>query len=88
MQEGGKGSECKWCSVHQSTNPDSPLPFECTPYSFLTLPDTQGQVVYGIPIAKSAIPRLGAVARILGAESISLFVDHPDHTKMLEAIPE
>lgn len=88
MQEGGKGGECKWCSVHQSTNPDSPLPFECTPYNHLTLSDTHEQVVYGIPIAKSAIPRLGAVARILGAESISLFVDHPDHAKMLEAIPE
>ena len=46
------------------------------------------QVVYGIPIAKSAIPRLAAVARILGPDSISLFIDHPDHVRMLEAIPQ
>lgn len=40
-----------------------------------------------MPIAQSAIPRLGAVAHILGENSISLFVDHPDHVRMLEAVP-
>lgn len=39
-------------------------------------------------MAPSAIPRLAAVARILGPNTISLFVDHPDHVRTLENVSE
>ena len=39
-------------------------------------------------MAKSAIPRLAAIAQILGEGAISLFIDHPDHVKMLDEIPQ
>ena len=41
-----------------------------------------------MPVAPSSIPRLGAIARILGSNSISLFVDHPDHVRLLESVSE
>jgi D-serine deaminase-like pyridoxal phosphate-dependent protein len=41
-----------------------------------------------LPVAPSAIPRLGAVVRILGAETITLFVDHPEHVRLLESVSE
>ena len=45
-------------------------------------------MIYGLPVATSSIPRLGAIARILGSNTISLFVDHPDHVRLLESVTE
>jgi D-serine deaminase-like pyridoxal phosphate-dependent protein len=39
-------------------------------------------------VGPSAIPRLGSLVHQLGANTISLFVDHPDHVRLLESIPE
>ncbi|GAM83194.1 hypothetical protein ANO11243_011800 [Dothideomycetidae sp. 11243] len=35
------------------------------------------QIIYGLPVAPSNIPRLARVAHLLGAGSVSLLVDHP-----------
>ncbi|KAM0715849.1 hypothetical protein Q7P37_008363 [Cladosporium fusiforme] len=43
-------------------------------------------VIYGLPVAQSALPRLAAVARILGPNTVSLFVDHPTHIRTLETV--
>lgn len=40
-------------------------------------------VLYGLPVAQSAIPRLAAVARQLGAGAVSVFADHPAHVQAL-----
>ncbi|KAH9844556.1 D-serine dehydratase [Teratosphaeria destructans] len=45
-------------------------------------------IAYGIPIAPSFIPRLASVARVLGPDSIGVFVDHPDHIKLFDDVPE
>lgn len=43
-------------------------------------------MLYGLPVAPSAVPRLAAVARTLGPGSIGLFVDHAHQIKVLDAI--
>lgn len=43
-------------------------------------------VLYGLPVSPSAIPRLATIARILGSGTVGLFVDHPDHIKVLEQV--
>ncbi|KAK3704510.1 hypothetical protein LTR37_013793 [Vermiconidia calcicola] len=43
-------------------------------------------VLYGLPILVSAIPRLAAVARLLGEGRIGVFTDHPSHIKMLDQV--
>ena len=45
-------------------------------------------ILYGLPVAPSAVPRLAAVARLLGEHSIGLFVDHPAHAKLLDDVAE
>ncbi|KAK0934494.1 hypothetical protein LTR29_013904 [Friedmanniomyces endolithicus] len=42
-------------------------------------------VLHGIPITRSALPRLSAVARALGEGTVGLFVDHSAHIKLLDA---
>lgn len=44
-------------------------------------------VLYGLPLAPSAIPRLAAISRMLGEGTVGLFVDHPAHIQMLEQVP-
>lgn len=44
------------------------------------------KVLYGLPILLSAIPRLAAIARILGEGTIGVFADHPDHIRALEQV--
>lgn len=46
------------------------------------------QILYGIPVTPSSIPRLAAVARALGGSSVGVFVDHPAHIKELEKVEE
>lgn len=41
-----------------------------------------------MPVAPSAVPRLGAIARILGADSVMLLVDHADQIRTLSAFPD
>lgn len=45
-------------------------------------------ILYGLPVAPSAVPRLAAIARLLGDGSVGLFVDHPSHVKILEEVDE
>ncbi|KAI5361206.1 Putative alanine racemase, D-serine dehydratase-like domain, PLP-binding barrel [Septoria linicola] len=45
-------------------------------------------VLYGIPVAPSAIPRLAAVTRLLGQGTVGLFVDHPDQVIALERVSD
>lgn len=45
-------------------------------------------ILYGLPVAPSAVPRLAEVARLLGEGSIGLFVDHPAHIELLENVDE
>lgn len=52
---------------------------------------TEGKAVnilYGLPVSPSAISRLARIARVLGDGTVGLFVDHPDHIKLLETVPE
>ncbi|KAK5710363.1 hypothetical protein LTR17_018960 [Elasticomyces elasticus] len=42
-------------------------------------------IVYGLPVSPSALPRLAVVARMLGEGTIGLFVDHPTHIKFLDS---
>ncbi|KAK4612812.1 D-serine dehydratase [Fulvia fulva] len=44
-------------------------------------------VLYGLPLPPSAVPRLAAIARILGKGTVGLFADHPAHIKVLAEIP-
>lgn len=44
------------------------------------------KVLYGLPVSPSAIPRLGAVARILGEGTIGVFTDHPSHIEVLNQV--
>ncbi|KAI9684042.1 MAG: hypothetical protein M1822_005869 [Bathelium mastoideum] len=44
-------------------------------------------VLYGVPPPPSAFLRLGALARRLGSESVSLLLDHPDVLECLSQIP-
>lgn len=46
------------------------------------------QILYGLPISPSAVPRLAAVVRTLGQGTVGLFVDHPQHVKLLDVVPE
>jgi D-serine deaminase-like pyridoxal phosphate-dependent protein len=43
------------------------------------------KVLYGIPLAPSRIPRLAALARALGENSIGIFIDHAEQIRVLEA---
>ncbi|EME77926.1 uncharacterized protein MYCFIDRAFT_57428 [Pseudocercospora fijiensis CIRAD86] len=45
-------------------------------------------ILYGLPVCPSAIPRLAIVTRLLGPGTVGLFVDHPDHVKLLETIED
>lgn len=52
---------------------------------------TQGKdvnILYGLPVAPSAVPRLAAIARLLGEGTVGLFVDHPSHIKVLEEVDD
>lgn len=51
----------------------------------ITIADIQ-QVLYGIPVGPSSIPRLAEAARQLGPNSVGLFIDHADHVRMLDTI--
>ncbi|KAK3071430.1 hypothetical protein LTR53_008634 [Teratosphaeriaceae sp. CCFEE 6253] len=42
------------------------------------------EVLYGIPVPPSTLPRLAVVARALGENAVGLFVDHPAHIKLLD----
>ncbi|QIX00171.1 hypothetical protein AMS68_005688 [Peltaster fructicola] len=42
-------------------------------------------ILYGLPVAPSAVPRLARIAKLLGEGSVGLFVDNADHVKVLEA---
>ena len=43
-------------------------------------------MLYGLPVVPSAIPRLSAVARILGEGTVGLFTDHPSHIQALDQV--
>lgn len=45
-------------------------------------------ILYGLPVAPSAIPRLAVIARLLGEGAVGVFVDHPAHVKELEKVDE
>nr|OQO23186.1 hypothetical protein B0A51_08540 [Rachicladosporium sp. CCFEE 5018] len=45
-------------------------------------------VIYGLPVSASSIPRLGAVVRQLDEGSVSLFVDHKDQVALLNDVHE
>ncbi|KAL1303275.1 hypothetical protein AAFC00_006684 [Neodothiora populina] len=45
-------------------------------------------ILYGLPIAPSHIPRLGAVTRILGQGTVALFVDNPEHLRILSQLDD
>ncbi|KAK8222121.1 hypothetical protein M8818_000291 [Zalaria obscura] len=45
-------------------------------------------VLYGLPVAPSHIPRLATVSRILGPGCVSLFVDQPAHVEMLSKVED
>ncbi|KAK5108626.1 hypothetical protein LTR62_008117 [Meristemomyces frigidus] len=45
-------------------------------------------ILYGLPLSPSTIPRLSAVARLLGEGCLGLFVDHPAQLKFIEASHE
>lgn len=45
-------------------------------------------ILYGLPIAPSHIPRLAAVVRVLGEGSVGLFVDNPEHLKRLSQLDD
>lgn len=46
------------------------------------------QVLYGLPIAVSHIPRLAAVTRLLGEGAVGLFIDHPEQVKHLSRLDD
>ncbi|KAI5204731.1 hypothetical protein E4T39_03384 [Aureobasidium subglaciale] len=46
------------------------------------------KILYGLPVAVSHIPRLAAIARVLGEGVVGLFVDHPAQVKHLAALDE
>ncbi|KAG9677079.1 hypothetical protein KCV03_g10313, partial [Aureobasidium melanogenum] len=43
-------------------------------------------VLYGLPVAFSHIPRLAAIARVLGEGAVGLFVDHPRQVEQLASL--
>ncbi|KAK4549187.1 hypothetical protein LTR36_007645 [Oleoguttula mirabilis] len=43
-------------------------------------------ILYGLPVSPSSIPRLAVVARALGEGALGLFVDHPHHIKILDQV--
>lgn len=45
-------------------------------------------MLYGLPFTPSSLPRLAAVVRVLGQGTVGLFVDHPEHVKMLDQLDE
>ncbi|RAH51105.1 D-serine ammonia-lyase DSD1, partial [Aspergillus brunneoviolaceus CBS 621.78] len=45
-------------------------------------------VLYGIPLVPSQVPRLAALARLLGEKSISVMIDHPDQVDLLATFRE
>ncbi|PHH89312.1 hypothetical protein CDD83_6301 [Cordyceps sp. RAO-2017] len=45
-------------------------------------------VLYGLPIAQNAVPRLAAVAQALGPGSISVLLDDPDQVPLLSRLHE
>ncbi|KAK5135061.1 hypothetical protein LTR08_005721 [Meristemomyces frigidus] len=44
-------------------------------------------ILYGLPLTPSSLPRLSALARILGPGTIGLFIDHPTHITLLDTLP-
>ena len=53
---------------------------------FLERRADRAKVLYGLPVSLSAIPRLAAVACLLGEGTIGLFTDHPSHINALDKI--
>lgn len=45
-------------------------------------------VLYGLPLSPSAVPRLAAIARALGEGTVGIFADHPSHIKILDSVDE
>ncbi|THW27897.1 hypothetical protein D6D23_02404 [Aureobasidium pullulans] len=45
-------------------------------------------ILYGLPVAVSHIPRLAAIAKVLGERAVGLFVDHPEQIKHLAKLDE
>ncbi|THY20092.1 hypothetical protein D6D01_06894 [Aureobasidium pullulans] len=45
-------------------------------------------ILYGLPVAVSHIPRLAAIAKVLGEGAVGLFVDHPEQIKYLAKLDE
>jgi len=43
-------------------------------------------VLYGLPVTPSSVPRLSAIARMLGEGTVGVFVDHPSHVKILDEV--
>ncbi|KAI4831201.1 hypothetical protein E4T44_09644 [Aureobasidium sp. EXF-8845] len=43
-------------------------------------------ILYGLPVATSHIPRLASVARVLGEGTVGLFVDHPQQIENLSSV--
>lgn len=44
-------------------------------------------ILYGLPVSPSSILRLALIARALGEGTVGLFVDHPEHIKLVSDIP-
>ncbi|KAI5276915.1 hypothetical protein E4T47_00090 [Aureobasidium subglaciale] len=53
-----------------------------------TVSEIENLILYGLPVAVSQIPRLAAVARVLGEGVVGLFVDHPEQVEHLAALDE
>ncbi|OJJ95928.1 hypothetical protein ASPACDRAFT_126223 [Aspergillus aculeatus ATCC 16872] len=45
-------------------------------------------VLYGIPLVPSQVPRLATLSRLLGEKSISVMIDHPDQVDLLQTFHE
>jgi len=45
-------------------------------------------ILYGLPVAASHVPRLAAVASVLGQGSVGLFVDHPQQVESLASLDD
>ncbi|KAI4831193.1 hypothetical protein E4T44_09653 [Aureobasidium sp. EXF-8845] len=45
-------------------------------------------ILYGLPVAKSHIPRLAVVASVLGEGTVGLFVDHPQQVENLASVDD
>ncbi|KAI4731559.1 hypothetical protein E4T49_00539 [Aureobasidium sp. EXF-10728] len=53
-----------------------------------TVSEIENLILYGLPVAISHVPRLAAVARVLGEGTVGLFVDHPRQVEQLASLDD